>query len=177
MSSVDILYIIIGTCIVVITVAFVWLANEAMALIKSLKISAKNTETISEELKEKTMLVSESLDRVGTVATRVISFVEDMESAVEEKAGAIASSIGVIAGAKKYFVDGKRESKPESKLTEDRADKPEIEVVEPKSDKKVQEEKVEEKQQEPTGEPTEEATEIKVKPDRQKAQEVEVEVD
>lgn len=164
MISVDILYILIGTCTVVVTVAFVWIVNEAIGLIKSLKISAKNTETVSEELKEKTMLVSEALDRVGTVATRVISFVEDMEAAVEQRASAIASSIGIIAGAKKFFVDGKKEEKPEP-VKEEKKDSEE---------KKVQEDKiVESDKEEPSDE--DEATEVKVKPDRQKAQEVEIE--
>lgn len=173
MTSVDILYILIGTCIVVITVAFVWLVNEGIALIKSLKVSAKNTETISEELKEKTLLVSESLDRVGTVATRVISFVEDLESAVEEKAGAIASSIGIIAGAKKFFVDGKKETATETKKTDDKKDESDKDDKnEPKGDKTVNEAKAEDEQEDSD----DEATEVRVKPDRQKAQEVEVEV-
>lgn len=173
MTSVDILYILIGTCIVVITVAFVWLVNEGIALIKSLKVSAKNTETISEELKEKTLLVSESLDRVGTVATRVISFVEDLESAVEAKAGAIASSIGIIAGAKKFFVDGKKETAIETKKTDDKKDESDKDDKnEPKGDKTVNEAKAEDEQEDSD----DEATEVRVKPDRQKAQEVEVEV-
>ncbi|PIT97125.1 hypothetical protein COT77_03140 [Candidatus Berkelbacteria bacterium CG10_big_fil_rev_8_21_14_0_10_41_12] len=145
MISVDILYIIIGTCTVVLTVAIVWLVNESIVLVKLLQKSAKNTETISEELKQKTLMVSEALDRVGTVAARVIGFVEDMEHAVEERAGAIASGLGVLAGAKKYFTDKeKKQSKEEPvdeeekiapSAPEEEESEPEPEAEEPEEEK------------------------------------------
>lgn len=114
MSVVQILYIILGASIVVLTVTIVWLANEAIGLIKSIRRSSENTEVVTHELKDKAMMVSEALDRVGSAASTMIGLIEDGTEAIKGKRDHVVNSIALVAGTGKH-ISKKEESKEESK--------------------------------------------------------------
>lgn len=114
MASLDILYIILGVCVVVVTVTIVWVANDLMKLIRSLRHSAQDTETVTREIKEKVLLVSESLDRLGAAASSVIGLIEDSVETIKEKRDQIVGSIGLITGASD-FIKKRREAKASDK--------------------------------------------------------------
>jgi hypothetical protein len=114
MASLDILYIILGVCVVVVTVTIVWVANDLMKLIRSLRHSAQDTETVTREIKEKVLLVSESLDRLGAAASSVIGLIEDSVETIKEKRDQIVGSIGLITGASD-FIKKRRKAKASDK--------------------------------------------------------------
>jgi hypothetical protein len=103
MTYLEILYIILGVCVVAVSIAIVWLANETVMLVKSLRRSAQDTETVTKEIKEKVLLVSEALDRAGQAAASVIGLIEDSVEAIKEKRDQIVGSIGLITGAGSYI--------------------------------------------------------------------------
>lgn len=140
MSIVQILYIILGVSIVVLTVTIVWLANEAIGLIKSLRRSSENTEVVTRELKEKVLVVSEALDRAGTAASTLIGLIEDGVEAITSKRDKVVSAIGLITGAGKHIEDKKEPEEEEVKPT-DEVEKPEKKKEE-SSDTKESKEKV-----------------------------------
>lgn len=130
MASLDILYVILGVCVVVITVTVVWLANELIGLIRSLKRSAQDTEVVTKEIREKVLLVSEALDRAGTAATSIIGLIEDSIEKIKEKRDQIVGSIGLLTGAGEY-IKQRKETKSEKVKTE----KPEPEKEKEKPEK------------------------------------------
>ena len=134
MSIVDILYIILGACVVVITVTIVWFANEAMKLIKSLRKSSDDVAFMTEEVKGKVLMVSEALDRAGTAATNIISLVEDAVEGIKEKRDQLSNSIGLVAGVGDYFKK-KNHGQSEKKVEPAKEDKKEEEKV--SSDKEL----------------------------------------
>jgi hypothetical protein len=143
MSIVQILYIILGASIVVLTVTIVWLANEAIGLIKSLRRSSENTEVVTRELKEKVLVVSEALDRAGTAASTLIGLIEDGVEAITSKRDKVVSAIGLITGAGKHIEDKEEpeeEAKQENK--EEGIRNQEEEVVEKPKEVKISEKKV-----------------------------------
>lgn len=124
METVEVLYIIVGACIVVITVTFVWLANEAMRLTRSLRRSSEDVEFMTKEFKEKVLMVSEALDRAGTAATNIISLVEDAIEGIKEKREQLANSIGLVTGVGEYFRN-KNHKEPAREKPEPKEAKPE----------------------------------------------------
>ncbi|MBU1019313.1 hypothetical protein KJ764_05055 [Patescibacteria group bacterium] len=114
MSIVEILYIILGACIVVITVTIVWLANETIKLVKSLRKSSDDVAFMTQEVKEKVLVVTEALDRAGTAATNIIGFIEDAIEGIKSKRDQLADSIGLVSGVGEYFKK-KKESGTKSK--------------------------------------------------------------
>ena len=77
MEFIEILYITIAVAVVVLTVTVVWLSNELISLIKSVKRSSRDSEKVTKEIKEKVLLVSESLDRAGSAASSLVGLMED----------------------------------------------------------------------------------------------------
>jgi len=121
MALVELLYLVLIVCVVVITVTAVWLSSELMGLIKSLKRSASDTEAMTSELKEKVLLVSEAMDRAGTAATKIIGMIEDGVESIKQKRDQITGSLGVLAGVGDFYKQKKQQSQEVKKdKTEDR---------------------------------------------------------
>ena len=149
MTIIDILYVILGACIVVITVTIVWLSNETIKLVKSLRKSSDDVAFMTQEVKEKVLVVTEALDRAGTAATSIIGFIEDAIEGIKEKRDQLSDSIGLVAGVGDYFKKktkkeepevAKEEKKEESKKDEEvsaEAIAEEVEDVEKKEEKAV----------------------------------------
>jgi len=102
MEFIEILYIVITVAIVVLTVTVVWLSNELISLIKTVKRSARDSEKVTKEIKEKVMLVSESLDRAGSAASSLVGLMEDAVDGIKPRRDKIADSLSVISGAGKH---------------------------------------------------------------------------
>lgn len=132
MSIVEILYIILGVCIVVITVTIVWLANETIKLVKSLRKSSDDVALMTSELKEKVLVVTEALDRAGTAATNIIGFIEDAIEGIKAKRDQLADSIGLVSGVGEYFKK-KKESRVKDKEEEQ-------DIAEEESEEEIKEE-------------------------------------
>ena len=98
-AFVDILYIVIAVAIVVIAVALVWVSNELIGLIKTVRRSSQNSEQVTKEIKEKVMLISESLDRAGSAASSLVGLMEDAVEGIKPRREKIADSLGLISGA------------------------------------------------------------------------------
>lgn len=117
----DILYIVIIVATVVITVTLVWLANETIGLIRSLRKSADDAAVVTKEFKEKTLLVTEAMDRVGTVATSVIGMVEDAIETIKEKRDKLADGLALVTSMSKYVKrnrqDGEADDSEKGKVT------------------------------------------------------------
>lgn len=109
MTIVEILYVITGVCLVVVTVTVVWLSNETIKLVKSLRKSSDDVALMTSELKEKVLVVTEALDRAGTAATNIIGLIEDAIEGIKEKREQLANSIGLVTGVGEYFKKKKAE--------------------------------------------------------------------
>jgi hypothetical protein len=153
MATVDILYVILAVCVVVITVTLVWLSNELIGLIRSIKRSSSDVETVTKEIREKVLLVSEALDRAGTAASNIIGLVEDATESIKAKRDQLVNSIGLITGVGEYARRKKDKSssadagEKEKKSEENE----EVEESSPQDSEEENEEKVE------TSEPKEES--------------------
>jgi len=154
MSIVEILYIITGVCLVVVTVSIVWLANETIKLVKSLRKSSDDVAFMTQEVREKVLLVTEALDRAGTAASNIIGLIENAIEGIKEKRDQLADSIGLVTGVGEYFKKKRNARKDEEE---------EEEEIMPKKEKKGK-----------SDEETEETVEVPVKEDRSKKTEVEV---
>ncbi len=123
MALTDILYLVLIVSVVIITITLVWVANELMGLIKSLRKSASDTETMTSELKDKVLLVSEALDRAGTAASKIIGMIEDGIESIKQRKDQITNSIGLVAGVGD-FVKQRRQAKSDAEDELEQADKP-----------------------------------------------------
>jgi len=134
MEITEILYIVLIVSVAVITITIVWLANELMQLIKSLRRSANDTALMTNELKDKVLLVSEALDRAGTAATKIIGMIEDGIETIREKKDQISNSIGLVAGVGDYYKQ-RKQAKVEEKEAKEEAleDEPEKDTEDEKS--------------------------------------------
>ncbi len=151
METIEVLYIILGACVVVITVTIVWLANETMRLVRSLRKSSEDVEFMTSEFKEKVLMVSEALDRAGSAATNIISLVEDAIEGIKEKRDQLSDSIGLVTGVGEYFK--KRKEKSDEKKEEPIEEKPKKvvkKINEPVQEKVKKEEPEEEIKEEET---------------------------
>lgn len=132
MALTDILYLVLIVSVVIITITLVWVANELMGLIRSLRKSASDTETMTSELKDKVLLVSEALDRAGTAASKIIGMIEDGIESIKQRKDQITNSIGLVAGVGD-FVKQRRQAKSDAEDELEQADKPdESDAKEPK---------------------------------------------
>ena len=132
MAFIDILYIVIAVAVVIITVTLVWVSNELIGLIKSVKRSSRDSEKVTHEIKEKVMLVSESLDRAGSAASSLVGLMEDAVEAIKPRREKIADSLGLISGAGAH---ARQQQEKES----------EVKVKTEKSEEKIEEKKPVEK--------------------------------
>jgi len=128
MAFIDILYIVIAVAIVVITVTVIWLSSELIGLIKSVKRSSRDSEKVTKEIREKVMLVSESLDRAGSAASSLVGLMEDAVQGIKPRREKIADSLGLISGAGQH-------------ARQQQAKESEIKVKTEKSEEKIEKEK------------------------------------
>jgi len=128
MAFIDILYIVIAVAIVAITVTVIWLSNELIGLIKSVKRSSRDSEKVTKEIREKVMLVSESLDRAGSAASSLVGLMEDAVQGIKPRREKIADSLGLISGAGQH-------------ARQQQAKESEIKVKTEKSEEKIEKEK------------------------------------
>ena len=128
MAFIDILYIVIAVAIVVITVTVIWLSSELIGLIKSVKRSSRDSEKVTKEIREKVMLVSESLDRAGSAASSLVGLMEDAVQGIKPRREKIADSLGLISGAGQH-------------ARQQQAKESEINVKTEKSEEKIEKEK------------------------------------
>lgn len=140
MALTDILYLVLIVSVIIITITLVWVANELMGLIKSLRKSASDTETMTSELKDKVLLVSEALDRAGTAATKIIGMIEDGIESIKEKRNQITNSIGLVAGMGD-FVRQKKQAREDAEEESKSADADKSDESETKDDKKPEDKK------------------------------------
>lgn len=136
MAFIDVLYIVIAVAVVVITVTVVWLSNELIGLIKSVKRSSQDSEKVTKEIKEKVLLISESLDRAGSAASSLVGLMEDAVEGMKPRRDRVAESLAVISGAANYSKSQQqKESQIEIRKEEKGAEK-ENENKKTSSDKK-----------------------------------------
>lgn len=138
MALTDILYLVLIVSVVIVTITLVWVANELMGLIKSLRKSASDTETMTSELKDKVLLVSEALDRAGTAATKIIGMIEDGIESIKQRKDQITNSIGLVAGVGD-FVKQRKQAKSDAEDELEQTDKPD--ETDAKETKKTDEKK------------------------------------
>ena len=126
MPMTDILYIVLIVATVILTVTIVWLANEAIGLMKSLRKSADDTAVVTREFKEKVLLASEALDRVGTAAATVLGIIEEAVQGIKDKRDKLADGVAMVTGLGKYI---KEKQKPEEDEEEDKKKESEAEAI------------------------------------------------
>ncbi len=140
MALTDILYLVLIVSVIIITITLVWVANELMGLLKSLRKSASDTETMTSELKDKVLLVSEALDRAGTAATKIIGMIEDGIESIKQKRDQITNSISLVAGVGD-FVKHKKQAKEDAEEESKSAPADKSDESETKDDKKPEDKK------------------------------------
>lgn len=151
MEFIEILYITIAVAVVVLTVTAVWLSNELISLIKSVKRSSRDSEKVTKEIKEKVLLVSESLDRAGSAASSLVGLMEDAVEDIKPRRDKIADSLGLISGAgeharRRQEKESEVEVKTEKVKEKNEKEKPaEDKVKEVKKDKESDQDKTEPK--------------------------------
>jgi len=135
MASLDVLYLISTVAIAVVTVTVVWLANELIQLIKSLRRSTEDAATVTAEFKKRVLLMSEALDRVGTAASHMIGLIEDAEIELRRRREKVAQGIGLVVGAGDH---ARRKREKEEKLPEEKmpGEKPKENAEDNKEDSK-----------------------------------------
>jgi len=145
MASLDVLYLISTVAIAVVTVTVVWLANELIQLIKSLRRSAEDTATVTAEFKKRVLLMSEALDRVGTAASHMIGLIEDAEVELRGRREKVAQGIGLVMGAGDH---ARKKREKEKKEKEEMVEKPPEEEKKEKKEEATEKEDVEDKKEE-----------------------------
>jgi hypothetical protein len=151
MEFIEILYITIAVAVVILTVTAVWLSNELISLIKSVKRSSRDSEKVTKEIKEKVLLVSESLDRAGSAASSLVGLMEDAVEDIKPRRDKIADSLGLISGAgeharRRQEKESEVEVKTEKVKEKNEKEKPaEDKVKEAKKDKESDQDKTEPK--------------------------------
>jgi low affinity Fe/Cu permease len=136
MAFIDVLYIVIAVAVVVITVTVVWLSNELIGLIKSVKRSSQDSEKVTKEIKEKVLLISESLDRAGSAASSLVGLMEDAVEGIKPRRDRVAESLAVISGAANYSKSQQQKESQVGIIKEDKGVEKETENKKTSSDKK-----------------------------------------
>lgn len=98
MQPVEILYLIIAVAVVVLTVALVWLILDLIKLSRSLRKSTDDVAIMTGEVKEKVLMVSEAIDRIGTLASHFIGLIEEAEKQIRDKSEQISQGLGMVVG-------------------------------------------------------------------------------
>jgi len=148
MSLQEILYGVLIVSVVVITVTLVWVANDLKGLLRSLRRSAEDTETVTREIKEKVLMLAEALDRAGAAAASVIGLIETAIDQIKEKRDSIAQGIGLVTGVGRAIKERRQpeaDNQAQEEAEEDKEEK--IEEVVKAKDVDVSDEKVETKQE------------------------------
>jgi len=92
MQPVEILYLIVAVAVVVLAVALVWLILDLIKLSRSLRA------IMTGEVKEKVLMVSEAIDRIGTLASHFIGLIEEAEKQIRDKSEQISQGLGMVVG-------------------------------------------------------------------------------
>lgn len=129
MQPVEILYIIVAVAVAVLTVAIVWLISDLIKLSKSMRKSTDDVAVMTSEVKEKVLMVSEAIDRIGTLATHFIGIIEEAEKQIREKSEKIYEGLSMVVGVSDLIKSRKTNKKEE--VTEDKS-----ELAEDKKEKK-----------------------------------------
>lgn len=98
MQPVEILYLIVAVAVVVLTVALVWLILDLIKLSRSLRKSTDDVAIMTGEVKEKVLMVSEAIDRIGTLASHFIGLIEEAEKQIRDKSEQISQGLGMVVG-------------------------------------------------------------------------------
>lgn len=136
MAFIDVLYIVIAVAVVVITVTVVWLSNELIGLIKSVKRSSQDSEKVTKEIKEKVLLISESLDRAGSAASSLVGLMEDAVEGIKPRRDRVAESLAVISGAANHSKSQQQKESQVEIIKEEKGAEKETENKKTSSDKK-----------------------------------------
>jgi len=136
MAFIDVLYIVIAVAVVVITVTVVWLSNELIGLIKSVKRSSQDSEKVTKEIKEKVLLISESLDRAGSAASSLVGLMEDAVEGIKPRRDRVAESLAVISGAADHSKSQQQKESQVEIMKEEKGAEKETENKKTSSDKK-----------------------------------------
>jgi len=150
MEPLNILYIILAVSVVVVSATFVYLSGEIVKLTKSLRRSADDAAVMTKELKEKVLMVSEAMDRIGTLTSHFIGLIEEAQEKLSEKRDKIAEGLGLVVGVSDYVKKRRAEktaapAEPEPEKSE--PDEPEPEPEKPKPEKEEKSEKPEPEQE------------------------------
>lgn len=98
MEPVEVLYIIVAVAATVLTVALVWLISDLVKLSRSLRKSTDDVAIMTSEVKEKVLMVSEAIDRIGTLASHFIGLIEEAEKQIREKSEKISQGLSMVVG-------------------------------------------------------------------------------
>lgn len=98
MEPVEILYLIIAVATAVLTVGLIWLISDLIKLSRSMRRSTDDVAAMTAEVKEKVMMVSEAIDRIGTLASHFIGLIEEAEKQIREKSEKIAQGLSMVVG-------------------------------------------------------------------------------
>lgn len=98
MEPVEVLYLIVAAAVAVLTVALVWLISDLIKLSRSMRRSTDDVAVMTSEVKEKVLMVSEAIDRIGTLATHFIGLIEEAEKQIREKSEKIAQGLSMVVG-------------------------------------------------------------------------------
>jgi len=137
MQPVEVLYLIVAVAVAVLTVALVWLISELIKLSRSMRKSTDDVAVMTSEVKEKVLMVSEAIDRIGTLATHFIGLIEEAEKQIREKSEKIAQGLSMVVGVSDAIKSRKASRKEE-------VDQEEEAVVEQEEKKTKAKEKEEE---------------------------------
>ena len=121
MQPIELLYLIIAVCVAVLTIALIWLINDLVKLSRSLRRSSDDVAVMTKEVKEKVLLVTEAMDRVGTLASHFIGIIEEAESQIREKSARIADSLGAVLGVSE-MIKSRKAKKAEDNTAEDESE-------------------------------------------------------
>ena len=98
MQPVEVLYLIVAAAVAVLTVAIVYLVSDLVKLSRSMRKSTDDVAVMTGEVKEKVLMVSEAIDRIGTLASHFIGLIEEAEKQIREKSEKISQGLGMVVG-------------------------------------------------------------------------------
>lgn len=142
MQPVEVLYLIVAAAVAVLTVAIVYLVSDLVKLSRSMRKSTDDVAVMTGEVKEKVLMVSEAIDRIGTLASHFIGLIEEAEKQIREKSEKISQGLGMVVGISDAIKSRKTAPKDEEEVAP--ADEPKA--------KKTREEKEETAEGEETAE-------------------------
>jgi len=144
MQPVEVLYLIVAVAVAVLTVAIVWLISDLIKLSRSMRKSTDDVAVMTSEVKEKVLMVSEAIDRIGTLATHFIGLIEEAEKQIRERSEKIAQGLSMVVGVSDAIKSRKANRKEEPVQEEEATAEVEVEKEEKKPKAKEKIEKTEE---------------------------------